>query len=61
MRNALRSIAVVKPSLQFFIALESRELTSISEAERRAVIQRLAHLILEATGVGSEEIGDDEC
>ena len=61
MRNALRSIVVVKPSLQFFIALESRELTGISEAERRAVIQRLAHLILEPAGVRSEEISDDEC
>lgn len=61
MRNALQSIATAKPPLQFFIALESRELTSISEAERRAVIQCLARLILEAAGVGSEEISDDEC
>ena len=61
MRNALRSITIVKPPLQLFIALESREVTCISDAERRAVIQRLARLILEAAGVTSEEISDDEC
>jgi hypothetical protein len=43
------------------MALESHELSGISGAERRATIQRLAHLILEAAGVNAKEISDDEC
>ena len=51
MRNTLQPITAVKLPLQLFMALDSRELTSISETEHHAMIERPAHLILEASGV----------
>ena len=60
MRNALQPITAVKLPLQLFMALDSRELASISESERRTMIERLAHLILEASGVEIKEVGNDE-
>ena len=60
MRTALQPITVAKLPLQLSIALEELELTGISAAERRTVILRLAHVILEAAGVEVEEICDEE-
>jgi hypothetical protein len=60
MRNTLQPITAVKLPLQLFMALDSRELTSISETEHRTMIKRLAHLILEASGVEIKEVGNDE-
>ncbi len=59
MRNALHPNPVVKSQLQLFITLDSRELTSMSETEHHTMIERLAHLILEASGVEIKEIGND--
>ena len=61
MRNALHPNPIIKSQLQLFITLDSRELTSMSETEHHTVIKRLAHLILEASGVQIGEIGNDEC
>lgn len=61
MRNALQPITAFKPPLQLFMASESAELTSMSEAEHRTMIVRLAHLILEAAGTDIKEIGNDDC
>ena len=60
MRNTLQPITAVKLPFQLFMALDSRELTSISESERRTMIERLAHLILEASGVEIKEVGNNE-
>ena len=61
MKNALQPVTSVKPPLQLFMALESRELAGMSEAEHRTMIVRLARLILEAAGMDIKEIGNDEC
>src|SRR5262249_29227009 len=60
MRTALQPNTVVKPPLQLSMELELLELSGTSAAERRAMIQHLAQLILEAAGVENEETGDDE-
>jgi hypothetical protein len=60
MKSALQPISVVRPPIQLSMALEPLELASISAVERRAMILRLAQLILEAAGVEIEEIGDDQ-
>lgn len=59
MRNALRPIVRVKPPCQLSMVLDSLELKGISAAERRAMIARLARLLMEAAGVEIEESGDD--
>jgi hypothetical protein len=41
------------------MALDSLELKGISAAERRAVIARLARLLMESAGVEIEEGSDD--
>ena len=50
MRNTLQPLTVVKPPLQLIMTLGSHELTGVSETERRAMVERLAHLILQAAG-----------
>jgi hypothetical protein len=59
MRNALQPIVRFKPPRQLSMVLDSLELKGISAAERRAVIARLARLLMEAAGVEIEESGDD--
>jgi hypothetical protein len=58
MRNTLQPLTVVKPPLQLIMTLGSHELTGVSETERHAMVERLAHLILQAAG---GEISNDEC
>ena len=60
MRNTLQPLTVVKPPLQLIMTLGSHELTGVSETERRAMVERLAHLILEAAGGEIKEISNDE-
>jgi hypothetical protein len=59
MRTALQPITAGKPPLQLNMALEALELTGINAVERRSMILRLAHVILEAAGIEVEEISDD--
>ncbi|SEF06513.1 hypothetical protein SAMN05519104_8223 [Rhizobiales bacterium GAS188] len=59
MMNALLPIAKFEPPRQLSMALDPVELRGISAAERRAVIARLARLLMEAAGVEIEEACDD--
>jgi phenylalanyl-tRNA synthetase beta subunit len=43
------------------MTLGSHELTGVSETERRAMVERLAHLILQAAGGEIKEVSNDEC
>ncbi len=56
MRDTLQPLTVVKPPLQLIMTLGSHELTGVSETERRAMVERLAHLILQVAGGEIKEI-----
>ena len=49
-----------RPPRQLAISLDRPMLNGMTPADRNAAVRRLARLLMEATGVDPEEIGDDE-
>lgn len=59
MRKTLRPIRGPNPPRQLGMVLDSLELNGLSADERKAVISRLARLLMEVAGLKSGESGDD--
>jgi hypothetical protein len=59
MSNALLPITKITPARQLVMALETVQTNGLGLPERRAVIARLARLLMEAAGVEIEESADD--
>jgi len=59
MRNALLPILEFKSPRQLAMALDSLPMSGISAAERNAVISRLALMLMEVSGIQTEEADDD--
>jgi hypothetical protein len=49
-----------KPPRQLAISLDRPVLNGMTCSDRDAAVRRLARLLMEAAGVDSKEIGDDE-
>jgi hypothetical protein len=49
-----------KPPRQLAISLDRPVLNAMTSSDRDAAVRRLARLLMEAAGVDSKEIGDDE-
>jgi hypothetical protein len=60
MRNLLAPAPPATAPRQLSIALDSVRLRGMSHSERRAVLARLAGLLMEAVGVAVQEHDDDE-
>ena len=60
MRSPLRPIVPIKPPRQLAIWLDRPVLNGMTPSDRNAAVRRLARLLMEAAGMGPEEIGDDE-
>jgi hypothetical protein len=61
-RNALVALTRRKPpaaSRQLDLAFDDARLKSLSAMERRSASQALAHLLLEASGVATQEVGHE--
>jgi hypothetical protein len=61
-RNALVPVTRRKPPAalrQLDLALDDARLRGLSETERRSVSHALAHLLLEASGVATQEVGHE--
>jgi len=50
---------VLTTSRQFDLVLDDVRLSGMTSAQRQAVLRSLARLLLEASGVAIEEVGDD--
>jgi len=60
MRSLLPATVSIKPPRQLTISLDRPVLNGMTHCERNTAIRRLARLLMEASGVQPEEIGDDE-
>ena len=60
MRSPLRPIVCGKPPHQLAISLDRPVLNGMTPSDRNTAIRRLARLLMEATGLDPEGIGDDE-
>ena len=60
MRSLLLPASSTKPLRQLAISLDRLVLDGMTPSERNTAIRRLARLLMEAAGVDSKEIGDDE-
>jgi hypothetical protein len=59
MRSPLHPTVSIKPPRQLAILLDRPVLNGMTPSDRNAAVRRLARLLMEAAGVGPEEIGDD--
>ena len=60
MQSPLRPTVSIKPHRQLVISLDRPVLNGMTPTDRNAAVRRLARLLMEATGMDPEEIGDDE-
>ena len=60
MQTPLRVVVHGRPPHQLAMALDRPVLNGMTADDRSTVVGRLARLLMEASGVGPKEIGDDE-
>ncbi len=60
MQTSLPLIIHGKPSRQLAMALDCPLLNGMTAEDRSTAVQRLARLLMEASGMDPKEIGDDE-
>lgn len=60
MQTPMRLVVRGKPPLQLAIALDRPVLSGMTADDRSTAVRRLAHLLMEASGVDPKEIGDDD-
>jgi hypothetical protein len=61
MRSPSHQKVLSKPPHQLAMLLDRPLLSGMSSTDRNIAIRRLARILMEAAGVGPEEIGNDEC
>ena len=60
MPSPLPPTVSTKPPRQLAISLDRPVLNGMTSSDRNAAVRRLARLLMEAAGVDTKEIGDDE-
>ncbi len=60
MRSPLHPTVLIRQPRQYAMPLDPAILSGMTSTDRSTAIRRLARILMEAAGVESEEIGNDE-